>query len=159
MLDLISFPDHARLWIYGSDQKIADPLIPKLFNQIHSFSKNWVSHNSGLRSSGGILHNYFAILIVDEDWNKPGGCSIDSSVHFIQSLEKEYQLQFFNRDIFHYLNQDNVVTIHKDSLAEAYSTGSIHDESLFFDPLVNTKSAFQKEWVKPLHASWQKRFL
>ena len=37
------------------------------------------------------------MLAVDESFNTVSGCSIDSSVRFIQALEKELQLELMNK--------------------------------------------------------------
>ena len=106
MLDLLAFPDHSRVWIYSSDQEIPDQSIPEIHQEIQAFAKNWLSHGSGLKATGGILHNYFIVLLVDEISNKPGGCSIDTSVKFIQSIGEKYNVNFFNRRIFHYIKNE-----------------------------------------------------
>lgn len=100
MMDLISFPDYSRVWVYGSDRKIPESLIWELNNKIYLFSQDWISHQKALRATGGLLHAYFLILIVDQQVNQPGGCSIDTSVRFIQNLGAEYQLDFLIETYF-----------------------------------------------------------
>lgn len=71
MMDLISFPDYSRVWVYGSDRKIPESLIWELNNKIYLFSQDWISHQKALRATGGLLHAYFLILIVDQQVNQP----------------------------------------------------------------------------------------
>ncbi len=159
MNDFISFPDDSRVWIYSADREIPEELVPEVQREIVHFTKLWTSHREDLRATGGLLHGYFIILIVDENINKPGGCSIDSSVQFIHQLENKLVRDFFNRFIFHYLENERVLSIHSSELAKAYADGSITDQTLFFDPLVKTKQEFQTGWLKPLGESWHKQFL
>jgi len=159
MMDLISFPDYSRVWIYASDKKIPESLIWELNNKIYLFSQDWISHQKALRATGGLLHAYFLILIVDQQVNQPGGCSIDSSVRFIQNLGAEYQLDFFNRNLFYYLKDSEVQTISRMELQKQEIPLEINQETLFFDNLVTDKISFQKSWLKPLKDSWHSKFI
>ena len=118
-----------------------------------------MSHASGLKATGGILHNYFIVLVVDEQINKPGGCSIDSSVRFIKSIGEKYNVDFFNRNIFHYIQNEEILSIEKSNLDTAYQSKKITDDTLFFDPLVDSKITFIKQWLKPFGNSWHKRLM
>ena len=159
MLDLLAFPDHSRVWIYSSDQEIPDQSIPEIHQEIQAFAKNWLSHGSGLKATGGILHNYFIVLLVDEISNKPGGCSIDTSVKFIQSIGEKYNVNFFNRRIFHYIENEMVKSIAQENLKQSMDSHLINEESLFFDPLVDTKIKFIQHWLNPLKDSWHKKLI
>ena len=159
MMDLLSFPDNARVWIYASDQQIPDTKVDAVHEQIIAFTKQWTSHQQSLKATGGLLHQYFLIFVVDDGINKPGGCSIDSSVKFVQKLGDELGVDFFNRNIFYYIEDENVHAIYKDEISSAYQAGIINDNTLFFDSLVQTKGEFQQQWLKPLSHSWQKRFV
>ncbi len=158
-MDLISFPDHARVWIYASDREIPEAFVWEVNDKIYRFSQEWISHQQALRATAGLLHSYFIVLIVDEDVNLPGGCSIDKSVHFIQGLARELGCDFFNRNLFYYLEQDIVNCISREELQSAYDSKQITDETLFFDTLVTDKFNFQKNWLKPLKNSWHLRLL
>lgn len=159
MLDLLAFPGTSRIWIYPSDQFIADESIPELHQTIRNFANEWQSHQEELVATGGILHNYFIVFVVDERKNSPGGCSIDKSVHFIQKLSEKYSVNFFNRMCCHYLLNEQVKTINLEDLNQAYQLGEINNDTLFFDPLVLNKEQFINEWLKPLSESWQRKFI
>jgi hypothetical protein len=159
MMDLLSCPDNSRIWIYNSDQKIADSLIPDIQFDIMEFTKRWSSHNLALRATGGILHNYFIILLVDEYGNKPGGCSIDSSIRFIKELSLKYNVDLFNRNLFYYIEEEEIKMISKDELGPAVNTEKIKPQTLFFDNLIQNKAEFQKSWLKPFQNSWHKNLL
>ncbi|MEP7195663.1 MAG: hypothetical protein ABI851_04040 [Saprospiraceae bacterium] len=159
MLDLLAFPDASRIWIYASDKRIPDNFIPDIHSVIQNFNNTWHSHQQELVSTGGILHNYFIVLVVDESKNIPGGCSIDKSVHFIQDLSKQYQVDFFDRMNCHYLENEEVKTIKLQDLDDAIKQNRITENTLFFDSLVSSKSQFLSEWLKPLSKSWLNKFV
>ncbi len=159
MMDLLSFPDTSKVWIYASDKFIPDSQIESLQSFIVKFTKTWTSHSQSVKATGGVLHNYFIVLIVDEENNKPGGCSIDHSVRFIKSLESELKVDFFNRTLLYYLEDEIVKLISKDDLSEAVRSGKIKEDTLFFDTLVSSKCEFQNSWLKPLNKSWHQNLI
>lgn len=159
MTDLLSFPDHSRVWIYGANQAIDPNMITELNEEIFKFAKNWSSHQVAVKATGGLLHGFFVVLIVDETGNKPGGCSIDGSVQFIRNLGVKANVDFLNRQIVYYLEDEEVRCLPLRNLKEAFASREIHPDTLFFDTLVQDKFQFQNAWLKPLKDSWQMRFV
>jgi hypothetical protein len=159
MRDLISFSDTSRVWIYQSNKPFHKKVLEQVNDLVLRFVKDWTSHNHLLKATGGIIHDCFVVLVVDESKAGATGCSIDKSVRFIQFLEQEFSQNLFDRLTFAYLEDEQVQLIHKDDLAQAYSNGTINDETLFFDNLVKTKGDYLKKWLVPLKESWHSRML
>jgi len=159
--DLIALDDRSRVWIYQSDQELSDEARYEIQDYLLQFLSQWTAHHEELKSYGNIFHNQFLTLFVDETTASASGCSIDSSVHFVQQLGQKYNVDFFNRMIFSYLDEEQkkVITLSKDDFKQAYANDIINDETLVFDNLVKTKGQFLTEWVKPLNDSWHKRFV
>ncbi len=144
-MDLISFPPSSRVWIYGGNKLIADEYILDINDEIADFTKSWSSHGIPIKATGALMHN--------------SGCSIDTSVQFIRDIGNRYDVDFFNRMIFHYLKDNQPRIIEARDLPEAVQKGEISESTLFFDNLVDTKKKFQEEWIKSLKDSWHKRFV
>jgi len=157
MLDLISFPDSARVWVHQADALIPDEQLAEVHNHVMNFAKSWVSHNKDLAATGSILHNRFVVLVVDETKVGASGCSIDKSTHFLQALGHTYSVDFFNRHVYTYIKDDELHTVSQDELKKLYDDGSLDDETLIFDNLVNSKEIFLDRWVVPIGKSWIKR--
>lgn len=159
--DLIALDNRSRVWIYQSDQELPAEARYEIQDYLFQFLSQWTAHHAELKSYGNVFHDQFLTLFVDETTAPASGCSIDSSVHFVQQLGQKYNVDFFNRMIFSYLDeaQEKVITLSKDDFKTAYANGTIHDETLVFDNLVKTKDQFLKEWLKPLKDSWHKRFV
>jgi len=154
-----TLPDTTRVWIYQSNRPFSEKELPKLEQQLQQFVQQWISHNLQLRAFGGIFHQQFIVLMVDESLAGASGCSIDASVHFIKQLEQAYSVNLFDRLTFAYKDGDAVITAPRDEFARLYAEGKISDETLVFDNLVNNKGDFDKAWVKPLAESWHKRMV
>lgn len=156
--DLIALPDDSRVWVYQADQFITESSTEDLMSKLYDFTMSWSSHGAELDSYATIFHYLFLVLVADPH-RLPSGCSIDASVHVIEELGGQHNLNFMNRMEFAYLLEDNVHTIQSKDLAQAYKNGLINEETLFFDNLVNTKEALLDRWIVPLKDSWHTKFL
>ncbi|HSM62734.1 MAG TPA: hypothetical protein VK833_02230, partial [Gillisia sp.] len=57
----------------------------------------WTAHGATLNSSFEIRYKRFIILALDQEINAASGCSIYASVHFIQQLEKDYNVDLLDK--------------------------------------------------------------
>ena len=137
-MDLISFPDESRVWVFQANAPIPDEALNEAHFIISEFAKAWTSHQIDLRSTGSILHNRFVVLVVDETKAGASGCSIDTAMRFVQDLGRKYIVDF---------------------LRDLYVKGEIDDSTLIYDNLVNNKSDFLSKWVVPLGDSWLRRMV
>jgi hypothetical protein len=157
--DLIALEPHSRVWVYPASREInyeeLDIVRPILF----SFLERWTAHNQTLVTYGNIFHQRFVALFVDESAAGASGCSIDSSVHFIQNLGEQLRIDFFNRQSVQFLIEDQVVTYQLHDLKDKYNQGLINEDTLFFNNLVKTKEQFLKSWIIPIKAGWVRRFI
>lgn len=156
-LDQLS--DSTRVWVYQSNQPFKAEDEAKVRDYIKQFAQQWVSHNRQLKAFGDLIHRQFVVLMVDESQAGASGCSIDSSVRFVKALQAEYQLDLFDRMTFTYLEGEEVKTANRDTFSALYQAGTIDDDTLVFDTLVDNKAKFEKAWIKPLGQSWHKRMV
>lgn len=154
-----SLPDSTRVWIYQSNKPLPDSEVPEVKQKIQAFADQWVSHNRALSSFGDLLHNRFVVLMVDERRAGASGCSIDSSVHFLKSLQSQYGLDLFDRMVFSFKKGEEVISLPREDFAQWYQEGKITDDTLVFDTLVSNKKDLENNWLKPLGQSWHKRMV
>jgi len=85
------------------------------------FAAEWKSHGSPLKAAADVLYNRFLVMMVDEDAGSASGCSIDSSVAQIRSIEQKLNVDLFDRMNLAYLNSDNELeTVHANKISEAH---------------------------------------
>lgn len=159
MTELIALHDQSKVWIYQASRFFSDDEMDDIIPMIRAFVTQWVSHNREIKGYGNLFHHKFICLFVDESHAHASGCSIDSSVRFIKEIGEKFKVDMMGRTEFCYLKDDIVHGIDMQKMPEAYASGLISDETLFFDNNVKDKDSFLKEWVKPLSESWQKRFI
>ena len=90
-------PGDARIWIYQSDRKFSDKEVEEITQKTKEFVTQWTAHGSNLTAGFEIRHGRFIIFGVDQTEVQASGCSIDASVVFIQSLEKEYDVNLLDK--------------------------------------------------------------
>ena len=154
-----SMPSDSRVWIYQSDRPFMGDEKNKINDQLSQFVHQWISHNQALKAYGSLFHNQFVVLMVDESQAGASGCSIDSSVHFIKSLEANFQVNFFDRMNFAFLQNDKVKTAQRAIFSDLYQKQEIDGNTLVFNNLVKNKSEFESSWIVPLKDSWHARMV
>ncbi len=154
-----SLPDSTKVWIYQANRPFTEEELKEVKHYLQQFADQWVSHNRALRSFADVLHHRFIVLMVDESQAGASGCSIDSSVHFLQKLAAHFRVDLFDRLTFAYKENGAVKTAHKDQFTELYKKGVISADTFVFDNLVKTKADFERQWIKPLRDSWHANFV
>lgn len=150
---------NAKVWVYQAERPLTEEEQEMAQTAINSFLETWTSHNHQLLAYGEITYHRFVLLFVDETMTTASGCSIDKSVHFIETLGKLLQVDFFDRNTFTYLKADCVKEVNSYDLHDHYYRGVIDDESMFFNTLIKTKEDYLEKWLLPLKSSWHHKFI
>jgi hypothetical protein len=151
-----NLPETAKVWVYQSTRKFTLPEAVIIKQQLNNFVEQWASHKVGVAGWGELVHNRFIILMADEEHVKLGGCSIDSSVRFIKKLEQDFETRFFDRWNIAYLKGGEVCSSSRNELCKLIEGGEIHDETIVFNNLVQTKGELLNNWQIPYKDSWLK---
>jgi hypothetical protein len=119
----------------------------------------WNAHGTPVRGWAQLVLSRFIILIADETEVKVSGCSIDSSVRIIKSIERQYEVKLFDRLSITFLhnNKAEVLPIHQ--VQPAIDKGFINGDTLVFNNVVTTKKELIAHWLVPLKDSWMKNRL
>jgi len=159
MNSISNMPQNARVWVYQNNRSFSDAEVIALRSQGEKFISGWAAHGADLKASFDILHNLFIVIAVDEAQAMASGCSIDKSVQFIKSLELEFKLNLFDRMQVAYRSKDEIKVCSLNEFEKLASTGLVSEDTIVFNNMVASKSAFDMEWEVPLKGSWQKRVL
>lgn len=154
-----NYNENSRVWIYQADRILTDAEIAKIEAEMNPFVASWAHHGKDLKSNYGVLYNLFLVYVVDETVAEVGGCGIDSSVHLMQKLSKELNVDFFNRLAISFFNADKVECIDKDCFSELVNTDKgWTEENLVFNNQVKTLGDLKSSWIIPFKDSWHKNF-
>ncbi|UAM96683.1 ABC transporter ATPase [Polaribacter litorisediminis] len=154
-----NLPDNSRVWIYQSDREFTPQEVEFISEKAIDFINSWTRHGDDLKGSFTIKYNQFLVLAVDESFNNVSGCSIDSSVRFVQELEKDLQLDLMNKMNITFKDNNNINVLKLSDFQHFAKEKKITEETIVFNNMVNTKQEFENNWEVPAKESWHKRFL
>ncbi len=153
-------PYSSRLWLYQSDRPFSPEEVRKIREKGAAFINEWTAHGSKMKAALEVFHDHFIGIFADETTTEASGCSIDSSVHFIQELEQEFNIHLMDRTNVAYRKQDDTIrVVSLEKFREMTKVGMIGEETTVFNNLVTTKEEFEKNWEVPFHQSWHKQLV
>ncbi len=154
-----NLPNNSRVWIYQSDREFTDKEIEFISGKAEDFINQWTRHGDDLKGSFVIKYNQFLVLAVDESFNNVSGCSIDSSVRFIQEIEHELKLDLMDKMNITFKDGDNINLAKLSDFQKFAKERKVTSETIVFNNMVDTKEDFETNWEVPAKESWHKRFL
>ena len=97
LVDFNTLPDISRVWIYQCNRSLTDSELEEIKQKLSEFIQSWTAHGSNLHSGYEIRYKRFIVIGLNQNLNNATGCSIDASVHFIQQLEKTYDIDLLDK--------------------------------------------------------------
>lgn len=141
-------------WVYQSNRFFTDDETLMIQDRLADFAAGWKVHGEPLSAQAEVRHNLFIVLSVDEEIAAASGCSIDSSVRFLKSLEADFGIELFDRMRVAYKKEGQLHTASRSEFEELVKAGHINDTTVVFD---NTITSLQNNWEVPFGESWHKR--
>ena len=149
-----SFSPETLVWIYQADRNLNEFEVLQIDNILKSFAQQWTAHQMPLKASAQVQFNRFVIFYVDESENEISGCGIDKSVQLVKQIEKELNLNFFNRTQIAYLADDEIKTFLMHDAQKLLDEKVINAVTIIFNNLVASKQEMENEWQIELQQSW-----
>jgi len=151
--------DEAKVWIYQANRSFSETELEEIKGKLASFITQWTAHGSDLQASFEIKYRRFIIIAVDQSAQVATGCSIDASVHFIQQLEKDYNVDLMDKMNVSYKQGEYVAYKDLKAFRKMAKDKSVTANTIVFNNLVTTKADFLENWEVPARDSWHGRFL
>jgi hypothetical protein len=157
---------HSKVWIYQSNKPFNDIDIAEISTSTEVFINSWQSHGSEMNASFKIFYNRFLVVALDETSAGASGCGIDKLFHHIKKLETKLQINFFDRLIIYYVNQDLIETNQLNDLSAVQQThfsnlkeSNISPSSSIFDNTISVKNELNSNWLVKANKSWLATYL
>lgn len=150
----------SKLWIYVAERPLTDAEQQQVNDALRQFASNWTAHNQALKARAELFVNQVVILCVDESQAGASGCSIDKSVHFLESLGQAIGVDFFDRMRFGWVDPTGMITFgSRDDLSTLRKKSLLPDDTLMLNTLAGNLHDLQENWLKPLNQSWHSRLI
>lgn len=148
------FSDDSRVWIYQCNRAFTQSEVVVLSDMLKQFVSNWKSHGTPVKGFGSIFFNQFIILMADETAIQVGGCSTDSSVHLIKSIEQKFRVDLLDRQYLAFIKNEKVELIQLAQFEKAVADNFIEANTLYFNNTVLTKKELYDQWLIPVKDCW-----
>ena len=146
--------DNSRVWVYQSSRAFIEKEANEVNEQLYQFYSQWQAHGAPVKGWAKLLFGQFVVIIADESDVKVSGCSTDSSVRVIKSLERQYDVNFFDRMMLTFLRKGKADMLPMSQVQYAIDKGFIDGTTLLFNNLVETKKELLDNWLIPVANSW-----
>lgn len=148
------FADDSKVWIYQSNRPFIEREQKEIDEQLFQFYSQWQAHGAPVKGWAKLLFNQFIIVIADEKATQVSGCSTDGMVRVIKSLERQYEVNFFDRMTLTFLVNDKAEMLPFGQVQYALDKGYINEDTLTFNNIAVTKNELLETWLVPLKESW-----
>ena len=148
------FADSSRVWIYQSSRLFFISEALQMEDMLNEFAANWKSHGAPVKGFANLFFGRFIVLMADETATGVSGCSTDSSVHLIKSIEEKYKVQLFDRQNLAFIVKDKIEVIPLSQLEYAVEHNFINADTLYFNNTVLSKKEMVEKWIIPVKDSW-----
>jgi len=159
LVDFETLPDSSRVWIYQANRTFSAEELPKIKASIDAFVTEWTAHGKELKAGYDMPYNRFIVIALDQGVNAASGCSIDASVHFIQTLEKQYDVTLLDKMNVSYKQGEYVAYKSLIDFKKMAKAKSVSAKTIVFNNLVTNKEEYYEHWEVPASESWHSRFM
>ena len=148
------FDDSSKVWIYQSSRLFLISEALEMEDMLHDFAANWKSHGAAVKGFANLFFGQFIVLMADETATGISGCSTDSSVHLIKSIEEKFKVQLFDRQTLAFVLKDKIQLLPLSQLEYAVENNFIDGDTLYFNNTVLSKKELLQKWIIPVKESW-----
>lgn len=159
LVDFKSLPDTSRLWVYMSDKVFSAEQEAYINEKMTKFCTRWNHHKNDLKSSYELKYNQFIILAVDESYHEVSGCSINKSIKLMKKIEDKLDLDLMNRLNTAFKEGEQMQVVDLNTFKDFAKNQKINENTIVFNNLAATKSAYLNTWEVAASESWHARYM
>lgn len=148
------FAEGSRVWVYQSSRSFIEKEQQEINEQLEQFYLQWTAHGAPVKGWAKILFGQFIVIMADETNVAVSGCSTDSSVKIVKSIERQYSVNLFDRLSITFLKNGKAEMLPFNQIQYALDRGFITGDTNIFNNVVYNKKELLEQWLVPLRHSW-----
>ena len=148
------FADDSRVWIYQSNRRFTPEQQREIDEQLAQFYQQWTTHGAPVIGWAKLVFGQFIVVLADERASGVSGCSTDSMVRVIKSIERQYDTTLFDRLTLTFLVKGEPQMLPLGQVQYAIDKGYLDGTALLFNNTIQTKGELLSSWLVPLKESW-----
>ena len=151
-------PDHSRVWIYPSTRPFTSFELEDIREKAEDFLEQWTAHGADLQAGIDLPYDRFIVIGLNESVQSASGCSIDSSVRFIQTLEDTFAISLLDKMNVTFRNNNSIDHITLKEFRSKAKKKQVQSNVIVFNNLVLNKMEYDSLWEVPASSSWHARY-
>ena len=148
------FHPASRVWMYQSSRLFSIGEALEIEEMLADFVSEWRTHGAVVKGYANMFFGQFIVIMADETQAGVSGCSTDSSVRVIKTIEETFKVNMFDRQNLAFLIKDKVQMLPMSQLKYAVQNNFIDGDTIYFNNLVLTKQELENNWIVPVKNSW-----
>lgn len=148
------FHPGSRVWVYQASRLFLISEAFEIENILNTFTEQWQSHGTPVKGYANLFFGQFLVFMADETATGVSGCSTDSSVRVVKTIEERFKVSMFDRQQLAFVVKDKIQLIPLAQFSYALENRFITPDTLYFNNLVATKEALLEKWIIPVKESW-----
>jgi len=149
-----NFHPSSKVWVYQASRLFFISEALEIEDMLSAFVEKWQSHGDKVEGYANMFFGQFIILMADETRSGVSGCSTDSSVRVIKSIEEKFKVDMFNRQNLAFIVKDVIQLLPLSQLNYAAENNFINADTIYFNNLVSNKEELLNNWMIPVKGSW-----
>lgn len=145
-----NFHPTSKVWIFQPNRLLSENEIDLITQNAKVFNDKWNAHGANLSSVFNITP-YEITFVVDANANQASGCSIDSLTRFIKQIQQNINVDFFDRMMVSYQENNKYNIAH-------YSKLTSNPKQIVLDNTVNNLNDYLNR-AKPIAETWINNFI
>ena len=151
--------DGSRVWVYTAERDLNEEE-SRIANDLgYDFVTQWTAHSRDLTAGFTVIENRFIVLSVDETMQGASGCSIDSSVNFVRSLEDKLGISMLNGGKVAVQIEGSIALLTTTEIKKLAAEGNFGVDNIMYDHLVTNLGDLRNHFKKRSGDSWLKGFI
>ena len=159
LVDFNTLPETSRVWIYQANRSFTDEELEEIHHKLTEFISVWASHGKDLQAGFEIKYKRFIVIALNQDIQAATGCSIDSSVAFIQQLEQDYNVDLLDKMNVSFKQGEFVAYKPLTDFRKMAKDKAVSKNTIVFNNLVTNIAEYKENWEVPASESWHGRFV
>tara|TARA_R100000935_G_scaffold8302_7_gene17421 strand:- start:54947 stop:55432 length:486 start_codon:yes stop_codon:yes gene_type:complete len=159
LADFSTLPNNSRVWVYQCNRKLSDEEVAVILEKTTEFLTQWTAHGANLEAGFEVKYNRFIVIGLNQENASASGCSIDASVHFIQQLEQQFEVDLLDKMNVTFYSGEFIAHKSLADFKKMAKAKAVSPNTVVFNNLVNTKEEYLENWEVPAKESWHNRFL
>jgi len=151
-------PDHSRVWIYPCNRSFTSLELEDIREKAEYFLEQWTAHGADLEAGIDLPYERFIVIGLNESVHSASGCSIDSSVRFIQTLEEKFAISLLDKMNVTFRNKNTIDHITLKEFRTKVKKKQVQPNVIVFNNLVLNKMEYDSLWEVPASLSWHARY-